>query len=251
MRNSLQWFCFLLVLAQFSCGNSKKENQSEIPESDVAGEQKQPAVTFETVETGTFPEASIEMYSPLGNETFREGPVPFEFNIKNYPKHGGNFSFKMSVNGGEPGSYTTPVFKQQFNSGAYRAVAFLLDRNGLALKEYGNYVDRDFLVGDSRPFPDSDEPYMILNLPGDRQVFSPQDTVIVDFLLIGGGLEEDGLKFVLSVDGEEQDVHELLPIKINNLQPGVHEVQVKLVKNTGEELSGIFSTARRTITVEK
>src|SRR5690554_6877610 len=106
MRNSLQWFCFLLILAQFSCGNNKKENQTEISESDVVGGKKQPTITFKAVETGTFPEASIEMYSPLGNETFKEGPVPFEFNIKNYPRNGGDFIFKMSINGGEPGSYS-------------------------------------------------------------------------------------------------------------------------------------------------
>ena len=253
MKYYLFLFCLLLlVLTQFSCENKKKENQKEIPELNPVVEKEKPGITIENFETNAFPDAVIEMYSPLGNESFAEGNVPFEFNIKNYPKNGGpeRFVFKMAINGDAPVSYHMPAFKRTFNSGTYRAVAYLLDKEGIALKEFGNYVQRDFIVGDSQPFPESDEPYMVLNLPENDQVFSPGEPVTVDILLIGGGLEEDGLKFILLVDGMEQEVQEPYPVNIKNLPPGIHDIQVKLVKASGEELSGIFSAAKRQITVE-
>src|SRR5690606_19481518 len=168
MKNLPFLLCFFLLnLMHFSCENKKKENREEIPEIRPIAEGESANIVLESIETTAFPDASIEMYSPLGNEKFKEGNVPFEFNIKNYPKKEGpeKFVLRMSINGDEPVKYHTPIFSLKFNSGTYRAVAYLLDEDGIALKDFGNYVQRDFIVGNSRPFPESDEPYMILNLP--------------------------------------------------------------------------------------
>src|SRR5690554_1775551 len=81
--------CLVFSLVTFiwtSCGTDKKETvqegQNEALEHD---EEESSAVAFEKHEVMAYPDAIIEMYSPLGNENFDVGRVPFEFNIKNYP----------------------------------------------------------------------------------------------------------------------------------------------------------------------
>jgi hypothetical protein len=243
----------LLGLTLSSCGTEKNEKTNETSMENMEGmTEEKPSLRFEEYQVPSYPDAIIEMYSPLGNEKFEEGKVPFEFNIKNYPFGEGpkSFQLRMVVNGDEPISYNMPIFQREFKTGTYRVVAYLIDQEGIALKEFGNYVDRDFMVGNSNPFPDSQEPYMVVNLPGNGQIYAEGEEVIVDFLLIGGALKEDGIKFKLSVDGQEHAVKDLSPIKLRNLSPGNHEILVKLVKENDEELSGIFTSARRNITLK-
>lgn len=243
----------LLGLTLASCGTEKSEKANETSLENMEGiREEKPTVRFEQHQVASYPDAIIEMYSPLGNEKFEEGKVPFEFNIKNYPFGEGpkSFTLRMVINGDEPISYNMPIFQREFKTGTYRVVAYLIDQEGIALKEFGNYVDRDFMVGNSNPFPDSQEPYMVVNLPGNDQIYSGEEEIIIDFLLIGGALKEDGLKFKLSVDGQEHAVKDLSPIILRNLSPGNHEILVTLVKENDEELSGIFTSARRNITVK-
>lgn len=236
-----------------SCGSNQEENkqeaQQEQPETSKGAAKR---IQFQEYLVEAYPDAIIEMYSPLGNENFDAGKVPFEFNIKNYPFTDGlkGFQYRLSINGNNPVSYHLPIFQRDFKPGTYRVVAYLIDKEGLALKEFGNYVDRDFTVGESNPFPDSDEPYMILNLPEDKQTYATDEEVIIDLLLIGGGLKEEGLKFVVGLNGQQQDVGNLTPLVVKDLPAGQHDVTVKLVKENGEELDGVFTTARRSITVQ-
>src|SRR5690554_1019339 len=181
---SLSGFIYLT-----SCGTGEKERSQEHP-ADSPTEHNKPMskVQFMEHKVEIFPDAIIEMYSPLGNERFNEGKVPFEFNIRNYPFGDGprNFQLRMTINGNDPISHHLPIFQREFKTGTYRAVAYLIDQEGIALKEFGNYVDRDFIVGESGPFPDSNEPYIVLNLPENGQTYQSDESLIVDFLLIGG-----------------------------------------------------------------
>jgi hypothetical protein len=242
----------LLILGT-SCGSDKSETtqQTSQEQSAPVTEAAKP-LQFMERQVEAYPDAIIEMYSPLGNENFDAGKVPFEFNIKNYPFTEGlkGFQYRLSINGHNPVSYHLPIFQRDFNPGTYRVVAYLIDRQGLALKEFGNYVDRDFTVGDSKPFPESDEPYMVLNLPEENHVYASDEDVVVDFLLIGGGLKEDGLMFLIKINGQEQQVKTVAPFLVEGLPAGKHEVEVKLVRANGEELDGIFASAKRTITIK-
>ena len=242
----------LLILGT-SCGSDKSETTQQTSQEQSAPvmENAKP-LQFIEHQVQAYPDAIIEMYSPLGNENFDAGKVPFEFNIKNYPFTEGlkGFQYRLSVNGGNPVSYHLPIFQRDFNPGTYRAVAYLIDKEGLALKEFGNYVDRDFTVGDSKPFPESDEPYMVLNLPEENHVYASEEDVIVDFLLIGGGLKEDGLMFLIKIDGEEHEVRKVAPFIVKGLPAGKHEVEVRLIRENGEELDNIFASTKRAITVK-
>jgi hypothetical protein len=185
----------------------------------------------------------------LGNEKFSPGKVPFEFNIKNFP-FGQKRPLMISFNGGDPQPFPQAVFSKEFNSGSYRVVAFLTDESGLALKEFGNFVDRDFLVGASRPIPAAAEPYIMVNYPRENQEYTLGMPVVVDFLVLGGDLKMDGLKVDVRVAEMVYTTSEIDALQLTNLPAGEHVIRVALLKDDGGELATIFATASRRIVVK-
>lgn len=248
----------VLVLLAFclACGEERKRiNEVEIdPSGDsTALAEERPNVQFYQVEEEVaYPDAILELYSPLGNQVFDPGEVPFEFNIKNYPfGEVGDTSFRLYtiLNGGDPVGFRTPIFQQELEEGSFRVVAYLVDEKGIALKNFGNYVDRDFQVGDSRPFPYSAEPYLGVNLPHNDQEFDQSEPIVVDFLVVGGDMKLDGLIVRVEMGDLHYEVDHMAPVHIDNMPAGDYLLQVKLLRKDGKELEGPFSSATKRILV--
>jgi hypothetical protein len=254
MRKSCFFLSFIgFTLVLLSCEGEKRarKNETVVP-LDVENETEAKSINFfHYEETNEYPDAILEMFKPLGNERFEPGRVPFEFNIKNFPMGEGfqRFPLQIVINGQDPIGYNMPIFSREFNTGTYRVTAYLVDKEGIALKNFGNYVDRDFIVGASRPFPGLDEPYLVLNLPENEQEYNQNDEILVDFLLIGGDFEQDGLKCLLTVGEWTHETRDLSPIRIENLPKGKYDLKLTLMKENGEEFTGLFSTAFKKITV--
>jgi len=255
MNKRLLLFLPLLLICFFSC-NTSVEKQGELTVQTDSLEQavvEGPAISFYFYEEkNDYPDAIIEMYTPLGNQKFKPGKVPFEFNIKNFPFASGmgGFQLKMILNGGDPVGYNAPIFQRELKEGTYRAVAYLVDAEGLALKEFGNYVDRDFMVGETRAFPYQAEPYIAVNLPLNAQVFSEGQEVTVDFLVLGGDLKLDKLKVRIQLDASEYELDQMTPVRIANLPKGEYALTITLLKKDGKELDGPFSSVQKSIIVQ-
>lgn len=246
----------LIVFFFSSCSEEKKKiNESvvETGEIETIGTEELPKVTFYQYEdSSSYPDAILELYTPLGNQVFKPGKVPFEFNIKNYEfEQSGNQSFKLFniLNGGDPVGFYSPIFQRELTQGSYRIVAYLVDDEGLALKNFGNYVDRDFQVGESRPFPYSAEPYLALNYPRSEQVYEVGDEVIIDFLVLGGDMDLDGLKVRIKVNDYSYEIDDMKPVRVANLPKGTYQILVNLVRTSGKELEGPFSSVSKTVIV--
>ena len=198
--NKIQITLLIVSLWVISCSSGPKEakESTAAEEGTTALPEVTPLpVTFAPVDSlSFFPDAILELNTPLSNQVFKPGKVPFEFNVKNFSigKNGPSSPrLALILNGGDPEGYAAPIFQRELTRGTYRTVAFLLDDKGLALKNFGNYVDRDFLVGDSRPFPYSAEPYLAVNLPRNQQIIRAGEDLILDFLVLGGDLKLDRL----------------------------------------------------------
>ncbi len=250
------FFPILFGLVLSSCSEDKKKiNESVVDHSidSLKGKEGLPKVTFYQYEdSSSFPDAILELYTPLGNQVFRPGKVPFEFNIKNFPFEEGvseNPRLFLILNGGDPVGFFSPIFQRELTVGTYRVVAFLVDEEGLSLKNFGNYVDRDFLVGDSRPFPYSAEPFLALNYPRNAQILPLGEDLVIDFLVLGGDMKLDGLKVQINVNDFAYEIDHMQPIRVSNLPKGDYQVRVKLVRKDGKELEGPFSTITKTVYV--
>ncbi|WP_209332647.1 hypothetical protein [Lunatimonas salinarum] len=244
------FLCLLLLMFGLaSCSGRVSEEQ--------AGEEilvEQEAIQMDPIVAVPMPNASdpdamLEMYRPLGNEKFSEGKVGFEFNIKNHP-FGVKRPIMMSINGSNPEAVTHAVFSKSLSKGTYRAAAYLTDESGLMLKDFGNYVDRDFMVGDSRAFPAADEPYLLVNLPHDGAALKLGDPLIVDFLVVWGDMVADGLEVKVSLDGFEYQANTQEVLQLNNIPKGDHVVRLHLLRKDGKELMNAFSSISKRIIVE-
>ncbi|WP_373396683.1 hypothetical protein V8V91_18340 [Algoriphagus halophilus] len=246
----------LIAFLCVSCSEEKKKINETVVESGISqeeGGENLPKVTFfQYADSSSYPDAILELYTPLGNQVFKPGKVPFEFNIKNYEfEQEGNRDFKLFniLNGGDPVGFYSPIFQRELTEGSYRIVAYLVDDEGLALKNFGNYVDRDFQVGESRPFPYSAEPYLALNYPRGEQIYSEGEELIIDFLVLGGDMELDGLKVEIDINDYHYEIDEMIPVRVANLPKGTYQVQVNLVRSDGKELEGPFSSVSKTVIV--
>lgn len=245
--------CSLLLS---SCSESRRKiNESVVEESpdSLLVNSALPQVSFYQYEdSAAYPDAILELHNPLGNQVFRPGKVPFEFNSKNFPfmaVSGENPRLFLILNGGDPVGYYSPIFQRELTEGTYRVVGFLVDEEGYALKNFGNYVDRDFMVGDSRPFPYSAEPYLALNLPRNAQTVKAGEELVVDFLVLGGDMKLDGLKVRIEVNDYSYEIDHMAPVRLSNLPVGDYQVNVKLMWTNGKELEGPFSTVTKTVYV--
>lgn len=254
--NKFLGLLFFLALIIFSCSTDRKglneENVISIGDSTFQSVDLPKATFHQTTDSSQIPDAILELYTPLGNQVFKPGKVPFEFNIKNYPYDlGGSQDYKLFniLNGSDPVGFGSPVFQRDLTIGSYRIVAYLVGEDGLALKNFGNYVDRDFQVGESRPFPYSGEPYLALNYPRNGQIFESGNEVIIDFLVVGGDMKLDGLKVSVAINDLLYEAKEMLPIRVANLSKGEYQVKIRLLRTDGKELDGPFSTVSKSIIV--
>ena len=240
-------------LLLLSCtGGSKKNEESSTENFQNPAKTIPQATFFQEEDSFTYPDAILELYTPLGNQIFKPGKVPFEFNVKNFnlEKNGaGQPGLFMILNGGDPVGYYAPIFQKELSQGTYRAVAYLVDENGKALKSFGNYVDRDFQVGDSRPFPYSAEPYLAIHRPTNSQVLTLGEELIIDFLVLGGDMKLDGLKVRVMVNDLSFETETMAPIHLANLPIGEHQVKIRLLRSNDKELEGPFSSIAKTVFV--
>ncbi|MCH6198455.1 hypothetical protein MMU07_02605 [Aquiflexum sp. LQ15W] len=255
MKKTTLYFCLPILLLVFdSCGLKEKREEKifELVGADSLEMEKKEVSFYFYEEEKEYPDAIIEMFAPLSNQKFSSGRIPFEFNIKNYPFGENLDGFKLNtiLNSGDPVGHNSPIFQQELNEGTYRIVAYLVDSQGLALKEFGNYVDRDFMVGNTRPFPYSAEPYLALNLPANGQTYLEGEEVTIDFLVIGGDMLLDNLKVEIKVGDFHYEITEINPVRILNLPKGEHLVQLNLSYQDGKELDGPFSSVQKTIIVQ-
>ncbi|TNF43966.1 MAG: hypothetical protein EP311_02085 [Cytophagales bacterium] len=254
--NKFPVFLLLLVLGWFSCNPEKRRINEKVivaaQDSVQQVEATSPVTFFQLEDSSAFPDAILELYTPLGNQVFRPGKVPFEFNVKNFPIYEAEIRsprlFNI-INGGDPVGHLSPIFQKELAEGTYRVVGYLVDEQGLALKSFGNYVDRDFLVGESRPFPYSAEPYLALNFPRNAQIVAAGDDLIIDFLVLGGDMKLDGLIVNVEINDWHYEIDHMAPILVENLPIGDYQVKVKLLRKEGKELEGPFSFVTKSVFV--
>ncbi|SFA92291.1 hypothetical protein [Algoriphagus aquimarinus] len=253
--NKILTLLFLICLLSACSAEKQRVNEEVVvmPPNNDAQEPDAPQVKFFQYEDqAAYPDAILELYTPLGNQIFKPGKVPFEFNVKNFPfdlSATKEFKLYNILNGGDPVGFYSPIFQRELTLGSYRVVAYLVDEEGLALKNFGNYVDRDFQVGESRPFPYSAEPYLALNFPRSDQFYEVGSEVIIDFLVVGGDMKLDGLKVVIEVNDLTYEIDHMAPVRIENLPAGAYQVKVRLQRSNGKELDGPFSSVSKAIIV--
>ena len=122
--NKIQISLLIVSLWFISCSSGSKETKESpaVREGEAALSEVAPLpVTFTPVDSlSFFPDAILELNTPLSNQVFKPGKVPFEFNIKNFSlKTKGVASPRLSMilNGGDPEGFSAPIFQRELARG--------------------------------------------------------------------------------------------------------------------------------------
>ncbi|MDN3688747.1 hypothetical protein [Cyclobacterium jeungdonense] len=241
-------FCLLLFV---SCDSSDNKNESRVlSQSEGTAEPLAPAPEFKEIPVAGMPDAMVDIYSPTGNEDFEPGKVLFSVNIRNYPL-GKERPFILSLNGATPKAHSTPSFQMELDKGTYRAVTFLLDEQGLALKEYGNFSERYFSVGGAELSEDHLQPSLLLHLPRDQQQFAEGEPILIDFIYLGGDPELDGLAIQVELGDYTLRTQKVEALSLSGIPKGNYDLFIRLLNSeTGQPIPGNYTSISRNIRVE-
>uniref|UniRef100_UPI00404891A6 hypothetical protein n=1 Tax=Algoriphagus sp. TaxID=1872435 RepID=UPI00404891A6 len=105
--NKILIYFLLGTLGTMSCSSKSNETKEKNQQEDsLFSTTEAPAlpVAFLPLDSLPFyPDARVELNTPLGNQVFKPGKVPFEFNIKNFSQSvtaASSQRFAMILNGG-------------------------------------------------------------------------------------------------------------------------------------------------------
>lgn len=205
------------------------------------------------------PEVDFELTAPEEGQVLETGDeVAIEFDLSGYRigKEIGQHIHVIIDNEPYIAHYEDgeAVVVEDLEPGTHTIRAFPSRHYHLSLKEEGAYDAVTFHVEEeSEEFDfDPDEPYITYSRPKGTYSKEGAEELLLDFYVSNVELGDDA-RVVYEVDGEEQDeLEEWEPILMPPLEPGEHDVRLRLVDGDGELIeNGGYNDTIRTITVEE
>ncbi len=237
---------FAAVLLSCETRTSRNtENSVEAPPSS-----DQPAVSIRPYTASSeYPDAMIELIQPTDYEELAAGKLSFQYDVKNFRLDGGNY-ITLKLNQDFSYESTKPDLTVPVGQGNYVALSFLCLPNHISLKNYGNYVVRNFQVGKSSGKAKDDTKPMIFYHYPDGQITRQENGVLLDFYLLNTSLGEDGYKVKIEIADQEFLVEEWVPYLIEGLKNGEHNVTLSLLDKNNKPVNSVFHTATGSFTLK-
>ena len=215
-----------------------------------------------------FPEAQMQLRSPIANATLTSGEVPFNYQVTNFvlTKMSGGPRMAAMANSmkgqhihnivdNEPYSahYET-AFTKTIPSGQHVVLSFLSRSYHESLKHRGAYDLRLVNVGASpatgaAPVLDVKAPHLFYSRPKDAYAGADAKRIMLDFYLVNTTLEAGGNRVRATINGTEFMLDRWLPYMMEGLPAGENTVKLELVDGTGTMIPGPYNSVTRTFTV--
>lgn len=204
------------------------------------------------------PEVSLDLVTPKADEVLESGAeVPVTFDLKNY-RTGKTIGQHVHVivdnepyiahyNAGEP------LVLKDLKPGTHTLRVFPARHYHLSLKKGDVFKTRIFHVKEkSKDFSfDPDKPYVTYSRPKGTYDTEAAKELLLDFYVSNVDLGKDA-KVVYSVDGKATELTDWKPVLLDPLEPGDHEINLKLVDMDGKLIeNGGYNDTTRTITVSE
>ncbi len=195
-----------------------------------------------------YPDAMLELYQPSDGQSLNKGKVDFTFNVKNFIFGAQQANgLKISLNGQAPKLYRNTEVQLSLSEGQYTLFAYLTDQNGIGLKEYGNYLARDFAVG--VPAQPLSTPILIINLPEDGAVISPNQSFIIDAYTARDELASGDVLLEVQVGSQRLVMTGHAPYQLDGLPVGEYEISFRLLNTRQEPIVGDYAATKRRISI--
>ena len=269
----------LTVALLASCETSKPATDVSASAGTAAATTRGTAATGESMESNgirltpfsnspKFPEAQLQLRTPIANATLPSGNVTFSYQVSNFiltKMSGGPHMAEManSMKGqhihnivdNEPYSahYETQFTKPLAN-GQHVVLSFLSRSYHESLKHRGAYDLRIVNVGSSpaagsAPIIDVRAPHLFYSRPKDTYSGADAKRIMLDFYLVNTTLEPGGNRVRATINGSEFMLDKWLPYQMEGLPAGENTVKLELIDASSSVLPGPYNSVTRKFTV--
>lgn len=202
------------------------------------------------------PQVSLELTSPKADEVLESGDeVEVGFKVTNYRtgKEIGQHVHVIVDNEPYIAHYNAdePLMLKDLEPGTHTLRVFPARHYHLSLKKGEVFKTRTFHVQEkTEDFKfDASKPFITYSRPKGSYDTEAAKELLLDYYVSNIELGEDA-KVVYGVDGKETEMTEWKPVLLPALEPGEHEITLKLVDGEGNVIeNGGYNNTTRTITV--
>ena len=240
MLNNFCCFSFILLLL-FSCSSSADEhlkennvnNQSFI-ENELLIEPKADKeiknyivneISLTEIKTQQYPDASLSLKS----QPFKEGLNALHFTIENNQ----NFSITTIQNNYTVNEHSSTIIELEFLTGNNVFLAFLTDKNKLAIKTNKATFLENIVLFDE-PIFDTKAPHLFYYLPQNNQP-------ILDFCLLNTSLSENGNQLEVTINETVFYIKKWAAYQIEGLTKKENTIRLRLLDKNKQLIPGPFN----------
>lgn len=242
--------CFLLFVVAFlmSCGGNEISNNEvlgndtlAVEVNTVVGEAKiiEPIKDEEVVvlenngialtEIKAEPSAAVLI---LNTNQFKEGKNKLSFSVNGVS----DYNISYLSNNYYHTQFSSDVFEMEFMYGNNVFLAFLTDKNNIAIKSNKGSVLQNAIVGDMEDMFDMNQPHLFYYLPQARGV-----EPILDFYLVNTALAENGNKVKVTINQTEFIINKWAAYQISGLPKSDNTIRIQLIDKGGNLIDGPFN----------
>lgn len=241
--------CWLIVVSLLiSCGYDT-ENTDELPKNDSiqtsvvanTGEAKiiEPVIDEEVVVLESngikLTEIKAEQSNAsliLNTKSFKEGINQLNFTVKGV----NDYNISYLSNNNYLTQFSTDVFEMEFLYGNNVFLAFLTDKNNIAIKSNKGSVLKNAVVGDMENMFDMNQPHLFYYLPK-AETTNP----ILDFYLVNTTIKENGNKVKVTINQTEFIIEKWAAYQILGLPNTQNTIRIQLIDKKGNLIDGPFN----------
>ncbi|MBG8554432.1 hypothetical protein [Hymenobacter guriensis] len=213
-----------------------------------------------------YPEAQLQLKSPLAGSTVPTGAVAFDYDLSNFQltkMTGGMHAHEMAnsekgqhihnIVDNEPytAHYTTE-FTKPIADGQHVVLSFLSRSYHESLKHRGAFDLRVVSVGKvAQPLQvDLKAPHLFYSRPKDTYSGNDAQKVMLDFYLVNTTLSPEGNHVRATINGTEFMLEQWTPYMMEGLPMGQNTIKLELVDASGTLIPGPFNSVTRTFTLQ-
>lgn len=235
--------CFLncALLLFFSCSSSDEEktentglNNKSFTENVLLIEPKidneiknyvSDEISLTEIKLQSYPDVALSLKS----QPYKEGLNALHFTIENNQ----NFSITTIQNNYTIQTHLSAIIEQEFLAGNNVFLAFLTDKNKLAIKTNNATVLENIVLFDE-PIFDTKAPHLFYYLPQNNQP-------ILDFCLINTSLSENGNQLEVTINEAVFYIKKWAAYKIEGLLKKENSIRLRLLDKNKQLIAGPFN----------
>lgn len=168
----------------------------------------------------------------LNTNSFKEGKNHLTFSVNGVS----DYNISYLANNYSLNQFSSDVFEMEFLYGNNVFLAFLTDKNNIAIKSNKGSVLKNAVVGDMENLFDMNQPHLFYYLPQANGV-----EPILDFYLVNTTLAVNGNKVKVTINQTEFIINKWAAYKIIGLPKPNNTIRIQLIDKDGNLNDGPFN----------